>query len=454
MRDTPGHFWARCLQAICFVNTADFDAANSNLIACLKDEPDSAWLYLLRGYTTGKQAADHLKKAGASPGRESDLNRVAEDEFNNAEADFQSALKILKRTPDNDLLYILFVNRGVVRFQRDHLDEAAADYLAAIRTKQDPNAHANLAFVYRKQGKIDEAVAQLSEAIALDPDSAPLYRGRAEFLQDRPDATSADRQAAQADLKLAIRYEDNDNHLVLARDHTNLGRLYYADQQLDDALEETKRALRAAPEDPNASVLQFQVLLQLPRYDELIRACDTALSKGRKSAVIHEFRGLALSKNGDYPGAIHDFGLALELRPQDATLLKERGWAYLNADAPKLALADFDAAIKFKPGDADAFTGRGSAHAKLGDHRAAIADARAAIQADKTDPRVKYNAARIYAFAAPLAASEVGEKGRAAGVLASQYLDSSVQFIRECFEQLPPEERPAFWRKRSSSTPP
>ena len=90
-------------------------------------------------------------------------------------------------------------------------------------------------------------------------------------------------------------------------------------------------------------------------------------------------------------------------------------------DAPKLALADFEAAIKVTPGDADAFTGRGSAHAKLGDHRAAVADAREAIQAGKTDPRVKYNAARIYAIAAPLAASEVGEKGRAAGVLASQY---------------------------------
>ncbi len=452
LRDKPGHFWARCLQAICFIQTEEFDAANSNLISCLDAEPDSAWLYLLRGFTAGRQATSHVSSLPSGSARESAL-KLAESDFDKAEADFQSAQKLLERTPDNDLSYILFVNRGLVRFRRDQLDKAENDFLAAIRTKEHPNAHAELAFVYAKQGKADEAVAQFGQAIALKPDYAPFYRGRADLLSKRPNATPADRQAAQADLKLAIRHEDKDSR-ILARDHTDLGRLYYLDAQLEDALEETKRALRAAPDDPNASVLQFQVLLQLRSYDEVIRACDTALSKGRKSAVVYEFRGLALTKNGNYPGAIRDFGLALELRPQDPTLHKERGWAYLSADAPKLALPDFDAAIKFKPGDADAFTGRGSAHANLGDHRAAVADARAAIQADKTDPRVKYNSARIYALAAPLAASEVGEKGRAAGVLASQYFDSAVQLIRECFEQLPPEERPAFCARRSSSTPP
>ena len=180
----------------------------------------------------------------------------------------------------------------------------------------------------------------------------------------------------------------------------------------------------------------------------MIRACDTALSKGRKSAVIYEFRGLALSRTEDYPGAIRDFGLALELRPHDATLLKQRGWAYLSADAAKLALADFDAAIKLKPDDADAFTGRGSAHARLGDHRAAVADAREAIRVGKTDPRVTYNAARIYAIAASVAASEVGEKGRAAGVTrvpipgCRRTIDS-----RSASSKSRPRTRPAFWRE-------
>ena len=82
----------------------------------------------------------------------------------------------------------------------------------------------------------------------------------------------------------------------------------------------------------------------------------------------------------------------------------------------------------------------------MGDHRAAVADAREAIRVGESDPRVTYNAARIYAIASTVAASEVAEKGRAATALASGYQDTAVQLIRERFEREPPENRPAFWR--------
>jgi tetratricopeptide (TPR) repeat protein len=386
-----------------------------------------------------------LNLVATSPGRESNLKKVAESEFEKAEADFLAALEQLKRRPDNDLSFNLLVNRGLVRFQRGRLDESAADFLEAIRNKKDPNAHANLAFVYHRQGKADDAIAQISQAIALKPDWAPLYRARAELLQARPDATPAHRQAAQADLMLAIRHEDRANQ-VLARDHTNLGKLLYVEGRFDDALEQTKLALRTAPDYVEASVLQFRALLQLKRYAELIRTCDIALAKGRKSAVIYEFRGLAQTERENYPSAIRDLSQALELRPDDGSILKERGWAYLNFDATKLALVDFEAAIKLMPENADAYTGRGSAHARLGDHRAAVADAREAIRVGKSDPRVVYNAARIYAMAYSAAASEIAAKGRSAGQLASQYQDTAVELIRERLKREPPEKRQAFWR--------
>ena len=44
----------------------------------------------------------------------------------------------LKVTPDDDLQYVLLVNRGLIRFQRGRLDQAAADYQEAIRVKKDP----------------------------------------------------------------------------------------------------------------------------------------------------------------------------------------------------------------------------------------------------------------------------------------------------------------------------
>ncbi len=58
---------------------------------------------------------------------------------------------------------------------------------------------------------------------------------------------------------MAIRHEQPDN-TVLAQDHTNRGKLLYADDRLAEALEESKLALSVVPNFEDAHVLQIQVL--------------------------------------------------------------------------------------------------------------------------------------------------------------------------------------------------
>ena len=62
---------------------------------------------------------------------------------------------------------------------------------------------------------------------------------------------------------------------------------------------------------------------------------------------------------------------------------------------------------------------------------AAAADAREALLKSGTEPRVIYNAARVYAIAAAVAATELGEKGRQARQLAGKYQDTAVQLLRQ-----------------------
>jgi tetratricopeptide (TPR) repeat protein len=450
----PDHFWANCLLGICYVQTARFEASKSCLTACLQTDPEFAWLYLLRGFASGQIGARDLNLAKASPGGDATLKEKAEFEFKEAEADLHAALERLGRAPDDDLHYVLLVNRGLIRFQRGELDQAAADYRAAIRLKKDPFlAHAELAHVYQRQNKPDEAIEELSRAIALKPDWAPLYRGRAEVLQARNDATPAQRQAALSDLEMAIRHEAPGN-TILAQDHANRSKLLYRDGRFEDALEASELALQVLPTHVDAHVLKIQVLLKQRHYDEVIRSCDVALAKGNKpSSLLYELRGLAQAAHNDYPGAIRDYGRALEIHPDDGGLLVHRGWAYLVSDAPQLALRDFGAAIELDPADGDAYNGRGTAHARLGDHRAAVADAREALRLGKASPRTTYNAARIYALAAAAAASEVGKNGRQAILLASQYRDRALELVRQALKRESPDKRAAFWRDTIQSDP-
>jgi tetratricopeptide (TPR) repeat protein len=447
LRLRPDHFWAKCLQAICYIQTSRYEGAKSSLDGCLQTDPQFAWLYLLRGFASGQLGARYRNLVKTSPGREAALKASAEFEFGEAEADFQQALNRLGSTPDNDLQYVLLINRGLVRFERDHLDQAAADFEQAIRVKDGPFlAHSSLARVFEKQGKTDLAVDQFTRAIALKPDWAPLYRGRAAILAAGAEHDAGRRAAALADLEASIRHEKADDR-VLALDHTNRGKLFYLDERYQDALKESATALSIEPGFVDASVLQVQSLLKLRRFDDVIRACDSAIAQGKKSALLYQVRALAHAAEHDYPGAIRDYGEALELRPDDARLLTERGWAYLVFDSPRLALADFEAAIKLEPGDGDAYSGRGTARAVRGDHAGAVADAREAIRRAGTGPRVIYNAARIYAVAASAVSQELGENGRQARQLAGRYQDTALQLIRQAFEREAPEKRAAFWRE-------
>jgi eukaryotic-like serine/threonine-protein kinase len=446
LRKKPDHFWAQCMLANCFLRTSRPEAAKSCLYSCLQTDPNHALLYFLRGLASGQIGDKYRTLVNTSPGREAHLNASAEFEFEEAEADFQEALVQLERAPDLELHYELLLNRGFFRVQWGRLEQAAADYLLAIGLKRDFYlAHADLAQVYQKQGKPTEALEQFTQAIALKPDFAPLYRGRAELLGSLGLSSPAQREAVRSDLEMAIRHEREDN-AVLAQDHTNRGKLLYADDRLGAALEESKLALKVLPSYEDAHVLQIQVLLKSRNYDEAIRSCDLALAAGKKSAFLHQLRGLAHAGHHDYPAAIRDYGRALELRSDDGRLLALRGWAYLVYESPKLALADFEAALKLDPADGDAMSGRGTAHVRLGDSARSVADAREAIRLAKGDPRVTYNAARIYALAASSTAAEVGENGRQARLLADRYQDAAVHLIREALQGQPPENRATFWR--------
>ena len=68
----------------------------------------------------------------------------------------------------------------------------------------------------------------------------------------------------------------------------------------------------------------MRVLLDLKRYDEVIRSCDAALAQGKPWADLHEIRGLARAGHRDFAGAIADYTLALEQRPGQPRVLCSR----------------------------------------------------------------------------------------------------------------------------------
>ena len=451
LRHQPNHFWAQCLSAICYLQLRRPLEAKANLNACLNQDPDFAWLYLLRGFASGQVGAI-FAQAGGVAAQASNLLGKAEDHFAAAEEDYARALELLERKPVAELRYVLLVNRGLLRWQHRDLDRAVADLQEAIRLDARLyQAHAGLAQVLRQQGKPDEAIEQFTQAIALRPDLAVLYRGRAEVFQGRKDLSPDQIEAALRDLDEVVRRESPANS-VLALDHTNRAWLLERVSRHAEALAACDAALRAVPDYADAHRLRIGVLLMLKRYDDVIRSCDAVL-KARPTAEVFELRGLAKDRRKDSSGVIDDYTQALAQHPDRPGLWNHRGWAFLVANAVHLSLEDFERAIRLDGSNGDAYSGRGSARVLLGQHRAAVADAEESLRHGEPNARMYYLAGRIYARAASAAAGEVRKAGRSAVALSASYQDRAVALIREAVRRTPSGQRAAFVRDQIFTDP-
>ncbi len=365
--------------------------------------------------------------------------------------------------PDANFRYVLLINRGGMYLQAGKLDLALADAEAAIGLADRPyHAHALLAQVYEKEGRLDQARLALDRAIERQPDRPELFRARAYLVAPPPEkrtdkteaVTPAQRDRAITDLERAIRLASQDSPQT-ADDHAERGRLYFARGQTAEALAAYDAALRIVPDDLKTIRLRTVALLEQEKYDDVLAASDAFLARGKPSVDLLEIRGQARFARKDFTGAIADYTVALSITPGSSVLLAHRGWAYLFSDAFRLALADFDASLLLDPSLGDAHSGRGLAHVGLGNWRDAVADADKAVQSasGKHRQRAYFNAARIHALSLRFAADEVSRRGETALALYRRLRQCAGTLLQQSAQELAPDKRALFWREVVASDP-
>ncbi len=365
----PDHFWASYYLALCWLKTQHPDQAASCLTACLSQRRDVSWLYLLRA-----SAWSELSQFGR-----------ANEDFEAAQA---SAL------PES-AQYGLLINRGVMRIREGKLDPAIADLQQAIALRPTQHqGYVNLAQAYLKAQQLEESVAQLNQAIELAPQVASLYRTRArlQLLQQK-------QPEALADLDEVIRLEAGDASPALADDHFERGRLLHIQKDFASALAAFDESLRQRPRDIRVCRFRAETLLELNRLPEALQSLNDSLKAGPPDAGALRARAALRTRMGQFANAQTDYTRALELDANAATYAA-RGWCFLVADAPKLGLPDFEESIRRLPNQSDAYAGRGLCRVLMGESQAAIADADEALRLGPDSTRLLYNVTRIYAQAA------------------------------------------------------
>jgi tetratricopeptide (TPR) repeat protein len=226
----------------------------------------------------------------------------------------------------------LYLNRGEAYYSRYELGAALADINQAIRL--DPQ----LAAAYDARGRVyhfhpDRALLNFDIAIKLDPQFARALVDRAAAYR-----LSGDLDRSLADLDQAIRL-DPSNTLA----YEVLGAVYRDKGEFDGAISAYSEAIARDSRNHFAYFHRGQVYQRLGQFDAAIADYDQAIRLG-PSTLVYEARGGAYQAKGNLEAAIRDFDAAIKQTPDDAAALKARGLARLAAGDSISGNADLAAA--------------------------------------------------------------------------------------------------------------
>ena len=236
-----------------------------------------------------------------------------------------------------------YVNRGLVRAEQRDYENAVADFSDALRI--DPNhatALSNRAFAWTMKRDYDRALADYSEMIRLDAKNAASFSNRGAVC-----ATKGDDEKALADFGEAIRLDHN-----FAAAYKWRASLWRKHHQYENAIAEYTELLRIDP----------------------------------KNAVAYADRGFAWRAKRDFPKAIEDYSQALRLDPTFTSAYVERGTVWQARRDFDKALADYSMAVRVNPKQTQAYLPRASLWWLRKEYDKALADYTTLIQLSPDRP--------------------------------------------------------------------
>ena len=207
-------------------------------------------------------------------------------------------------------------------------------------TSQNRVAHLSLGNTYVRLGKLDKAIDQYREAIAIEPGySMPHYNlGVALAGAGRLDEAIAEYQKA-VDLQ-------PDNAVA----HNNLAHGLSIRGRLETALFHCQEALRIDPHFAEAHFNAGNVWYRLGRLDEAIHEFQQALEANPGLAMVHYPLARALTDRDRLDEAIAEYGKSLETTSDFAADVHYHlGLALSARDRPDEAAAHFRSALAIRP---------------------------------------------------------------------------------------------------------
>ena len=229
--------------------------------------------------------------------------------------------------------------------QLPHWQDSERLYNRALAvTKNNYVAHNGLGYFYLSRGRVDDAIVELRQAIAIHPRFAEaLTNFGCALLQKGRDAD------ALACFNQAVKVQPS---LAVAR--YNLGTLLHAKGRVEEAARELRIAATLRPDDAVTRVNLGNSLLVLGRLDEAAGSYRDALRIQPKDADALSNLGFVFIQAGRFEQAIACLTQAVKIQPNHANAHFNLGDAQRRSGRLTEARASMERALALQPNDAEA----------------------------------------------------------------------------------------------------
>ena len=247
--------------------------------------------------------------------------------------------------------------------EQGKLMEAESIYRNLIeKGERDYSVISNLAAICGMQGKFDELINLLKEAIFLNPYDPYSYANLGIAFQKLGDL-----DAAIAAYKKAVELNQNDPN-----SHFNLGNAFKEQGNLDAAIKSYTEATLLNPNDPYGFFVLGIALQERGDIQAAIASYNTSLRYNQNIPEVHNNLGIALKEQGNLSAAIYSFTTALDLNPNYPEAHNNLGNALEENLDLTAAIISYNNALDLKPDYPEAHYNLGNAFKKQGDLYAAI----------------------------------------------------------------------------------
>jgi len=273
-----------------------------------------------------------------------------------------------------DALYMAAV---CYRYKRAYAQaQALLDRLIAI----DPNngrAHQEQGHLYLAEKNVEQALAAFGRACTINPALTASWRAQATILHSLGNQTAAAQATAQLDRLLSL-----PKHLLAATDLLSQGKLVKAEslcrqflqknprhiegmrlladigQQLG-ALEEAEFLLESAaafePDNQQVRIDYIAVLRKRQRFTQSLEEAKKLLAQAPQNPQFQSIVAIELMQTGNYEAALSYFDKVLARLPNDPVTLTSKGHALKTQGHYQLAVDAYKAALSARPQHGEAY---------------------------------------------------------------------------------------------------